>query len=131
MLRKCVILGLLALLLTAAGPAPTGSFTITWNGRIGTVALQDIKGATSKDETTVGTWCFRADGTQIPMGNEGNPYIFEINWFGHFDRLGTVTIPDDAANCTSQLIVAEWFKGQVIQSWVLHTVSYPCGVACG
>ena len=109
-----------------ARPTPTGSFTITFQGRVGTVVL-DVKGATSQDETTVGTWCFRADGSQIPMGNLGpphNPYIYEINWFGHLDRPGTLPIPDDAVNCTSQLIVADWFKGEVVQAWTLYTTSY-------
>ena len=129
-MKKLLLLLLIPLIL-AAGPAPTGSFTITWDGRNGTIALQEMKGATSKDETTVGTWCQRADGTEIPMGNAGNPFIFEVHWFGHFDRLGALPIPPDAATCTSQLIVAEWFKGQVVQAWVLYTVSYSCGVTCG
>jgi hypothetical protein len=115
---KKFLLGLLILPFLAAGPAPTGEFTLAISGHDVTVTLSNITHLTKNDETTLGTWCFRADGTQIPMGNRGNPYIFEVNWFGTWDPR-TFTLPSDAVTCTSQLIAAEWRNGQVLRVWVL------------
>lgn len=106
------------LFLTAAKPAPTGEFSLTVSGFDVTVTLSNITHLTQNDEVTLGTWCFRADGSQILMGNRNNPYIYEINWNGRWVPV-TFTVPGDAVTCTSQLIAADWFKGEVLQAWVL------------
>ena len=118
----------LALLLIAAKPAPEGSFTLEVQGYQVTVTLYDMQHAVRNDEVTLGTWCFRADGTQIPFGNRANPYIWEENWFGGFEPR-TFALPLDAVVCTSELIAADWFKGEVLQAWVLDGPdTYPVGM---
>jgi len=117
-MRKLLLLLLLVPLISAAKPAPTGEFTLAISGYDVSVTLDNITHLTKNDETTLGTWCFRADGTQILMGNRANPYIFEVNWFGGWTPV-TFTVPSDAVTCTSELIAADWFKGVVQHAWVL------------
>ena len=125
-LRKLITILALAILLVvpllaAAKPAPTGEFTLAISGYDVTVTLSNLQHVTRNDEVTLGTWCFRADGSQIPMGNLGpphNPYIYEINWFGNYISV-TFAVPSDAVTCTSQLVAVDWFKGIPQQAWVL------------
>jgi hypothetical protein len=109
----------LAILTTARGVAPSGQVDIGVSGYNITFTLHDMRGVNQNDEVTVGTHCFRADGSQIPVGQGGNPYIYEVHWFGHYDRLGSFTAPPEAVACRSQLIAAKWFKGTVTAAWVL------------
>lgn len=108
----------LALLLIAAKPAPEGQFTLQVQGYQVTVTLYDMQHAVRNDEVTLGTWCSRADGSEIPFGNRANPYIWEENWFGGYEPR-TFGVPPDAVSCTSELIAVDWFKGIPQQAWIL------------
>jgi len=122
-------LGLIVPLILMAAPAkavtPSGSVDISVSGYDVTFALRDMKGVNQNYEVTVGTTCTDAAGTQLVMwdtstNNAGhNPYILEIHWFGHYDRLATATMPLEAVACRSQLIAAKWFKGEATAAWVL------------
>jgi len=128
-IRRALIILACTPFLAAAKPAPTGEFTRSITGFSVTVTLSNMQHVTKNDEVTLGTWCFRGDGTQIPFGNRANPYIWEENWFGGYEPR-TFAVPSDAATCTSELIAADWFKGQVIQAWVLDgpdTYGVPIG----
>jgi len=117
MLRKLVVLALALPLLAAA--TPQGQVDISVSGYDVTFTLHDMQGVNQNYEVTVGTTCTDANDTQLPIGNAGNPYIYEVHWFGHYDRLGSFTAPPEAVSCRSQLIAAKWFKGEPVQAWVL------------
>ena len=118
-LMALVAFMLLAAPASAGRPDAEGRFELDISGYDVTVTLYDVQHVTRSDEMTLGTICFRADGSQILMGNRANPFIYEVNWFGGFMPV-TFTVPSDAVECRSALIVADWFKGEVKKVWWLQ-----------
>lgn len=131
---KKLLLFLLIPLALAAKPSPTGSFEIAVSGYTVTATLSNMSHLTQNDEVTLGTTCVDATGTSLVMwdtttNNAGhNPYILEVHWNGRWTP-ATFTVPSAAVVCQSELIAADWFKGEVLQAWVLDPWrSYPVGV---
>jgi len=110
---------------SAAKPAPTGEFTLQVDGYVVMASLSNMSHLTQNDEVTLGTKCVDAAGVEIVMwdtstNNAGhNPYILETHWWGRYDRVATFTVPANAVVCNSQLIAADWFKGEVLKAWIL------------
>jgi len=125
MLRKFVAISTLGVMIMAPAAqavTPSGQVDISVSGYAITFTLHDMKGVNQNYEVTVGTTCTDINGNQLLIGtsNAGhNPYIYEVTWFGHYDRVGSFTAPPEAVACRSQLIAAKWFKGTVTDAWVL------------
>src|SRR5206468_6119337 len=110
-----------------AGPDPAGTFTVGsteyGEGDVASFTFGQITGVNRNYEVTLGVWWFLPDGSQIPWGNRGNPYIYEFNSFGNVFS-GTTQFLDlpvygTGYACTARLIAARWFKGTCVQAWTL------------
>lgn len=130
MLRRAVLI-LLALLLLAARPAPSGTFTMSpapyHEGDTISFTFGPTAHMNRNDEVTLGVWCILPDGSQIPWGNRSNPYIYEFNSFGGFDESTVylyLPIYGTGYTCHAGYIEADWFKGVPLQAWTLDEENF-------
>ena len=122
---------LLAVLLIAASPAPSGSFTMSpgpyAEGGTVTFTIGSITHVGHNDEVTLGVWCIKPDGSQPLLGNIGhNPYIWEWNSFGQpvGSRDLYLLVEGTGYVCTARLVEVDWFKGQPVRAWTLDEESF-------
>ena len=130
--RRALILACVALF--AAAPAPEGSFTMSGgsgpyhDGGSVTFTITRVTHAQRNDEVTLGVRCTRADGTNVPVGDQWmqhvgkSPYLAEWNTFGGFDGFQPVfeLYYGGDYTCLAQIAVISWFKGEPTQAWIIY-----------
>ncbi len=132
-LAALIVVGALAL---AAGPAPTGSFTVTpppiHEGDTVVFTFGQASHVNNNYETTLGVTCFFTDGSQLlwPNYHGGNPYIYEFNTFGGYPAgwVVTLNIPYDALRdysyCQAAYWAILWKQGMPGQAWNMQTTNF-------
>ena len=123
-LLASLVLALLVVVPVSAGATPSGSFTLSGAFTEGATITADVTTSrvNGKTEVTLGIWCFQPDGTQMAIGNHGNPYIYELTsirgaWAG--PQTFTLWTTGTGYSCTARLVAVEWFKDTPVAGWVL------------